>query len=122
MKTNIDLNKPSPHEYALFRDNGSPKSQINSGRKIIQAKTTNAKKRNKTTTKTKKNMSLANNNHHLTFQKESNYLNVNAEGEVVEVEEMEQNSLSAFNREPGTPLTSANTGDGLNLSNNPSTR
>ena len=46
----------------------------------------------------------------------------NAEGEVVEVEEMEQNSLSAFNREPGTPLTSANTGDGLNLSNNPSTR
>ena len=83
MKTNIDLNKASPREYALFRDNGSPKSQINSGRKTIQAKTTNAKKRNKTTKKTKKNMSLANNNHHLTFQKESNYLNVNVNGEVV---------------------------------------
>ena len=47
----------------------------------------------------------------------------NAEGEGASMQqEVEQNSLSAFNREPGTPLTSANTDDGFNLSNNPSTR
>ena len=83
LKTDIDLSKPTTHDFAIFRENGTPKSLINSERKPIQTKSTTKKKRNKTTKKSKKNQSFVNNNHHLNFQKESNYLNINVDGEVM---------------------------------------
>ena len=56
---------------------------MNSERKPIQTKSKTKKKRNKTTKKLKKNQSFVNNNHRPNFQKESNYLNINVDGEVM---------------------------------------
>jgi hypothetical protein len=82
LKTDIDHSKP-PNDFAIFRQNSTPKSLMNSERKPIQTKSKTKKKRNKTTKKLKKNQSFVNNNHRPNFQKESNYLNINVDGEVM---------------------------------------